>query len=70
MPGTLETYSGLYLFPNLVNMSKAPKGDLALPDHLRNMLPQVVAGVPAASEIFVAEALKPRETVNIQLQEK
>jgi creatinine amidohydrolase len=60
--GTPETSAGLYLFPNLVDMSKAPKGDLTLPDHLRKMLPLVVAGDPAATEIFLAEALKPSET--------
>jgi creatinine amidohydrolase len=60
--GIAETSNGLYLFPNLIDMSKAPEGDLTLPDHLRKMLPQVVAGDPVASQIFLAEALKPRET--------
>ncbi|HUI82496.1 MAG TPA: creatininase family protein [Bryobacteraceae bacterium] len=60
--GVTETSIGLYLFPNLLDMSKAPKADLTLPDHLRKMLPQVVAGDPVARQIFLAEALKPRET--------
>src|SRR5579862_1422801 len=37
--GTGETSGGLYLFPNLVNMSAAGKNDVSLPDHLAKMLP-------------------------------
>jgi creatinine amidohydrolase len=60
--GTGETSGGLYLFPNLVNMQKAGKNDITLPDHLAKMLPLVVAGDPTATQIFLAEALKPKET--------
>ena len=60
--GTGETSGGLYLFPNLVNMQKAGKNDITLPDHLARMLPLVVAGDPTATQIFLAEALKPKET--------
>jgi creatinine amidohydrolase len=37
--GIGETSSGLYLFPSLVDMSKAGPNELALPEHLRKMLP-------------------------------
>ena len=60
--GTGETSGGLYLFPALVNMSKAPKGDITLPEHLRKMMPEVIAGDATATQIFMAEALKPKET--------
>ena len=60
--GVGETSSGLYLFPNLVDMTKAGKNDLTLPDHLNKILPQVVEGDPTATEIFLAEGLKPKET--------
>jgi creatinine amidohydrolase len=60
--GTGETSGGLYLFPNLVNMQKAGKNDITLPDHLAKMLPLVVAGDQTATQIFLAEALKPKET--------
>ena len=60
--GTGETSGGLYLFPNLVNMSAAGKNDVTLPDHLAKMLPLVESGDPAATQIFLAEALKPKET--------
>ena len=43
-------------------MSKAPKGDITLPEHLRKMMPEVIAGEPTATQIFLAEALKPKET--------
>jgi creatinine amidohydrolase len=60
--GTGETSDGLYLFPNLTNMSKAGKNDVTLPDHLAKMLPLVEAGDPTATRVFLAEALKPKET--------
>ena len=60
--GTGETSGGLYLFPNLVNMGAAGKNDVTLPDHLAKMLPMVEAGDPTATQIFLAEALKPTET--------
>src|SRR5581483_5268166 len=60
--GTGETSGGLYLFPNLVDMSKAGKSDVTLPEHLAKMLPMVEAGDPTATQIFLAEALKPKET--------
>lgn len=60
--GTGETSGGLYLFPNLTDLSKAGKNDVTLPDHLAKMLPLVEAGDPTATRIFLAEALKPKET--------
>ena len=60
--GVAETSQGLYLFPTLVNMSKAGKNELTLPDHLQKMLPQVIAGDDAATDAFLAEALKPKDT--------
>jgi len=60
--GVGETSQGLYLFPTLVNMSKAGKNELTLPDHLQKMLPQVIAGDDAATDAFLAEALKPKDT--------
>jgi len=60
--GVGETSSGLYLFPNLVDMSKAGKNEVNLPDHLEKALPQVIAGDDTATTVFLAEALKPKDT--------
>ena len=60
--GVGETSSGLYLFPNLVDMSKAGTNTLTLPEHLNKLLPQVVAGDFLSSQIFLAETMKPKET--------
>lgn len=60
--GVNETSAGLYLFPNLVDMGKAGKNEVTLPDHLQKSLPQVVAGDSTASRVFLAEALKPNST--------
>jgi creatinine amidohydrolase len=60
--GVEETSAGLYLFPSLVEMDHAGKNELTLPDHLRKALPQVIAGDPTATRVFLAEALKPKQT--------
>ena len=60
--GVGETSGGLYLFPNLVDMSKAGPNELTLPAHLRKMLPEVIAGDRTANQVFLAEGLKPKET--------
>lgn len=60
--GVDETSVGLYLFPNLVDMSKAGKNEVTLPDHLQRALPQVVAGDDTATTVLLAEALKPKDT--------
>jgi creatinine amidohydrolase len=60
--GVGETSRAMYLFPTLVDLSKAGKNDLTLPDHLNKALPQVVAGDAATTQVFLAEALKPKDT--------
>jgi creatinine amidohydrolase len=60
--GVGETSGGLYLFPSLVDMSKAGKNEVVLPDHLQKAPPQVIAGDDTATAVFLAEALKPKET--------
>jgi creatinine amidohydrolase len=60
--GVGETSDGLYLFPTLVDMSKAGKNEVTLPDHLEKALPQVVSGDGTATRVFLAEALKPKQT--------
>ena len=53
--GVGETSNSLYMFPNLVNMKNAKTATLTLPDHMQKMLPQVAAGDPTASLVFLAE---------------
>ena len=60
--GVGETSTSLYLFPNLVSMKSARTAKLTLPEHLQQMLPQVAAGDPTASLLFLAEGLKPKDT--------
>ena len=60
--GVGETSNSLYLTPNLVDMRDARTAPLTLPPHLQKMLPDVVAGDPTASRVFLAEALKAAET--------
>jgi creatinine amidohydrolase len=60
--GVGETSGAMYLFPSLVEISKGSKGDLTLPDHMNKMLPQVIAGDPVATQVFLAEGLKPKDT--------
>jgi len=60
--GVGETSTSLYMFPNLVNMKNAQTAKLTLPDHMTKMLPQVAAGDPTASLVFLAEGLKPKDT--------
>ena len=59
-----RTSTSLYLFPNLVSMKSARTAKLTLPEHLQQMLPQVAAGDPTASLLFLAEGLKPKDTGN------
>lgn len=56
--GTGETSSSLYHMPSLVQLEKAVPATLTLPPHLQAMLPQVNAGDPTASLVFLAEGLK------------
>ena len=60
--GVGETSRAMYLFPSLVQLDKAQPTQLTLPPHLSRMLPDVVRGDPAATLIFLAEGLKPKET--------
>ncbi len=60
--GVGETARALYLFPSLVQLDKAQRATLTLPPELARMLPDVVRGDRAATLIFLAEGLKPKET--------
>ena len=60
--GTGETSNSLYLMPDLVQIDKAVAAGLTLPQHLQDMLPEVVAGDPTALRLFLAEGLKAEET--------
>ena len=60
--GVGETATSLYMMPNLVNLEAARRATLTMPDHLTKMLPDVVAGDPTATLVFLAEGLKARST--------
>lgn len=60
--GVGETSAALYLFPDLVDLSKAGKNSLTLPAHLQVALPEVISGDRVATQVFLAESLKPKET--------
>ncbi|MGI9206029.1 MAG: creatininase family protein, partial [Woeseiaceae bacterium] len=46
--GTSETSNSLYLMPSLVQLDKAVAAELTLPNHMDEMLPEVVDGDPTA----------------------
>jgi creatinine amidohydrolase len=60
--GVNETSASLYLTPGLVNMRDARTAPLTLLPHLQKMLPEVVAGDPTATRVFLAESLKAQST--------
>jgi len=60
--GVAETAGALYLFPSLVQLDKAQRATLTFPAHLSQMVPKVTSGDQAATLIFLAEGLKPKET--------
>lgn len=60
--GVGETSNSLYLIPSLVDMANAVTATLNMPEHLQNMLPDVVDGEPTAVTVFLAEGLKAEET--------
>jgi creatinine amidohydrolase len=60
--GVGETSRAMYLFPSLVQIEKAERAPLTLPPDLAKMLPEVVKGDRAATLIFLAEGLKPKDT--------
>ena len=60
--GVGETSTSLYMTPNLVDLEAAKRATLTMPDHLQKMLPEVVAGDPTATLVFLAEGLKAKTT--------
>lgn len=60
--GVGETSMSLYMTPNLVDLEAAKRATLTMPDHLTRMLPAVEAGDPTATLVFLAEALKAKDT--------
>ena len=60
--GVSETSNSLYLIPSLVRLEAAEAATLTLPAHLERMLPEVLAGDPTATTVFLAEGLKASET--------
>ncbi|WP_373521352.1 creatininase family protein [Aquiflexum sp.] len=60
--GTPETSNSLYLMPDLVQLELGKQSDLALPSHLRNMIPLMLEGDPTATLLFLSEGLKAEET--------
>lgn len=60
--GVSETSRSLYLTPTLVNLGAGRTAPLTLPPHLQKILPDVVAGDPTATRVFLAEALKSEKT--------
>jgi creatinine amidohydrolase len=60
--GVGETSTSLYMTPNLVNLEAARRATLTMPEHLQKMVPEVVAGDPTATLVFLAEGLKAKET--------
>ncbi len=60
--GVSETSRLMFLAPSLVDLASAETAMLTLPDHLERMLPDVIAGDPTATTVFLAEGLKATET--------
>jgi creatinine amidohydrolase len=60
--GVGETSTSLYMTPNLVNLEASKRATLTMPDHLTKMVPEVNAGDPTATLVFLAEALKAKST--------
>jgi creatinine amidohydrolase len=60
--GTGETAQSLYLIPRLVDLEGAEAASLTLLPHLEAMLPDVLAGDPTATAVFLAEGLKDAAT--------
>jgi len=50
------------VWPNLVTLEAAKRATLTMPDHLTKMVPEVNAGDPTATLVFLAEALKAKST--------
>jgi creatinine amidohydrolase len=60
--GVGETSNSMYLIPTLVELERAEVATLTLPEHLEQMLPEVVAGDPTTLRVFLAEGLKAEQT--------
>lgn len=60
--GVSETSRTMYLAPDLVDLNTAQTATLTMPDHLEQMVPDLLAGDPTVSRIFLAEGLKAEET--------
>lgn len=60
--GTSETSNSLYLIPELVDLDAAYAAELTLPEHMADMLPEVVDGDATALAVFLAEGLKDETT--------
>ena len=60
--GVSETSRLMYLAPELVDLAAAQTATLTMPDHLERMVPDVLAGDPTMSRVFLAEGLKAEET--------
>ncbi len=60
--GVGETSESLYLTPTIVNLQAAVPAKLTMPEHLEKMVPEVIAGDPTATRVFLAEGLKAEDT--------
>ncbi len=60
--GVGETSTSMYMTPNLVDLEAARRATLTMPEHLQKMLPEVVAGDPTTTLVFLAEGLKATAT--------
>ena len=60
--GVGETSRSLYLIPELVDLEKAVRAELSMPEHLEAMVPDVVGGDPTTTLVFMAEARTAEET--------
>ena len=52
----------MYLAPDLVDLAAAQTATLTMPVHLERMVPDLLAGDPTVSRVFLAEGLKAEET--------
>jgi len=60
--GVSETSRLMFLAPDVVNLAAAQTATLTMPDHLERMVPDVLAGDPTVSRVFLAEGFKAEET--------
>lgn len=60
--GTGETAQSMYLIPELVDLEGVEAAELTLLPHLEAMVPEVLAGDPTATAVFLAEGLKDAAT--------